>query len=62
MYIYIYYIYIYIFVQNTSKTYHYSLFHPEGIFSWSSLFHPEGIFRLPPEDSLWKKQTVVVSF
>ena len=29
------YIYIYIIVQNTSKTYHYSLFHPEGIFRWS---------------------------
>ena len=28
------YIYIYIIVQNTSKTYHYSLFHPEGIFRW----------------------------
>ena len=24
----------YIIVQNTSKTYHYSLFHPKGIFRW----------------------------
>ena len=24
------YVYIYTIVQNTSKTYHYSLFHPEG--------------------------------
>ena len=27
-------LYIYIIVQNTSKTNHYSLFHPEGIFRW----------------------------
>ena len=38
---------LYIIVQNTSKTYHYSLFHPEGI---------------QVIDSLWMKQTVVVSF
>ena len=34
-----------IIVRNTSKTYYYSLFHPEGIFS----------NLLLPEDSFWMK-------
>ena len=28
----------FIIVQNTSKAYHYSLFHPEGIFRWQTNF------------------------